>query len=70
MRAQEIVDKFNLKTAKKIDGLDALLWIALNGRNEFCISWNHWLAEVSVTRSGTTSDETLRATFLHAPAGR
>ena len=63
-RAQLIVERFQMAIEEKIEGLDVIMWITSIGSDFFCISWDIWLAEVSVATWKETPDEKLKQLIL------
>lgn len=55
--ARAITEHFGMTVAEKIGGLDVRMWITRLGAAEFCISWDHWLLEVSVMAWADTPPE-------------
>jgi hypothetical protein len=60
-RAKAIVEYFGMKVVERTDGGDVMMWITRIGKDEFCISWDHWLGEVSIMAWKATGDEAMEA---------
>jgi len=63
-RAEVIVERFQMTIKEKIEGLDVIIWITSIGSDLFCISWDIWLAEVSVATWKETPGEKLKNLIL------
>jgi hypothetical protein len=60
--AQKAVDDFGLTVTERIDSLTGeRLWIAVQGDDQFCISWDHWMREVTIMAWQSTPDAALLA---------
>lgn len=60
-RANEFIEHYGMKIEEKISGLDEIIWTVSLGEAKFCISWDIWMRDVSISGVEETTDSDVLA---------